>query len=297
MTTFSLVSDLHLNYRDIELPGGQYLIMAGDIMEAGHLRRADHRNKNKDEAATYRRFINEELCKYERVIYVLGNHESYHNEYQDTRSRIQKEMPDNVTILESESMQIEDVHIFGGTFWTDMNRGDPESMFFLRNAMTDFKCIRHEHGTKLYSSTGAMYYSSHFAPQQAYAVHKQTLAQLDAFCAAHVDDKVLVVTHHTPTELSIAPNYKGQYHMNGGYHSRLSDFIMDRPCIKAWVSGHMHHSYQYYMGDTWLASNPRGYYGYEAIANKYAVKTFDLDNLPSKDQVAADYDWQEFTGQ
>lgn len=45
MPKFSLCSDLHLNYSNLVLPGGDVLILAGDIMEAGHLRRADHRNK------------------------------------------------------------------------------------------------------------------------------------------------------------------------------------------------------------------------------------------------------------
>lgn len=41
----NLVSDLHLNFADLVLPGGDVLVMAGDIMEAGHLRRADNAKK------------------------------------------------------------------------------------------------------------------------------------------------------------------------------------------------------------------------------------------------------------
>ena len=81
-----LISDCHLNWADLELPGGDLLIAAGDIMEAGHLRLADNTRKPEfvEIANRYRRFIKEEFSKYKDVIYILGNHEHYNNAYQDT---------------------------------------------------------------------------------------------------------------------------------------------------------------------------------------------------------------------
>lgn len=266
---FNLISDTHLNFGDLQLPGGDVLVMAGDIMEAGHLRIADNAKRNTFIADRYRRFIAEELCKYQQVIYAFGNHESYGNTYEDTRPRLQAEMPPNVTILERESMQIGDVHIFGATLWTDMNRGDPITMHTVNESMSDFKYIKHEKGTKFYSADGSEYYSTKFTTKYARYIHTQTMADLKVFCDAHVDDKVLVVTHHAPTELSLDPMYKMDYHMNGGYHSRLSDFILDHPCIKCWVHGHMHTFNDYMMGTCRVVSNPRGYVGYEVLADNY----------------------------
>jgi hypothetical protein len=57
--------------------------------------------------------------------------------------------------------------------------------------------------------------------------------------------------------------------MNGGYHSRLSDFILDHPNIKVWCHGHMHNFTDYMVGDTRVLANPRGYKGYEAIAETF----------------------------
>ena len=68
MMKINLVSDMHLNFQDIEMPGGDVLIMAGDIMEAGHLRKADNAKENVFLADRYRRFIKEELVKYRKVV-------------------------------------------------------------------------------------------------------------------------------------------------------------------------------------------------------------------------------------
>ena len=66
----NLISDIHINFEDLILPGGDVLIVAGDAMEAGHLKQADNQKKNTFLADRYRRFINEELVKYRKVIMV-----------------------------------------------------------------------------------------------------------------------------------------------------------------------------------------------------------------------------------
>jgi Icc-related predicted phosphoesterase len=277
MTVFNLVSDLHLNFGDITLPGGECLIMAGDIMEAGHLRVADNAKKDVFLADRYRRFIKEELAKYNRVIYVLGNHESYSNAYEDTFERLQVEMPMHVEMLEGTSTQVNDVHIFGGTLWTDFNRSDPVTLQICEDSMNDFTAIRHKDGFKVKMAYGAEYYTNKFKPAFVKKIFHETVSKLNRFCEDHKEDKVLVVTHHAPTELSIDAMYKADYHMNGAYHSRLGEFIMDRPCIKTWVHGHVHTQNDYMMGDCRVISNPRGYKGYEQIANDFdAGFTFEL---------------------
>lgn len=277
MTKFTLVSDMHLNFGDIEMPGGECLIMAGDIMEAGHLRRADNAKKDTFLADRYRRFIKEELSKYTRVIYVLGNHEHYNNAYQDTFQRLQAEMPMHVEMLEGTSTKIDDVHIFGGTFWTDFNRGDPITLHTCENSMNDFDCIRHDTGMKITTAYGGSYYTNKFKPAFVKGIFHETVEKLKQFCIEHANDKVLVVGHHAPTELSIDDMYKADYHMNGAYHSRLGEFILDNPCIKAWVHGHVHCKNDYMMGDHCrVMSNPRGYLGYEAIAHNFEPLMFEV---------------------
>jgi Icc-related predicted phosphoesterase len=73
------------------------------------------------------------------------------------------------------------------------------------------------------------------------------------------DRKFVVVGHHTPSFQSAHPMYKNEYLMNGGYHSELSEFILDHPQIKLWTHGHIHHCFDYRIGETRIVCNPRGY--------------------------------------
>ena len=261
---------MHINFQDINLPGGDVLIMAGDIMEAGHLRLADNAKKNTFIADRYRRFINEELIKYRHVIYVAGNHEHYSNSYDDTHDRLKRELPDNVHFLEAESIKIDDVWFFGGTFWTDMNKGDPITASVLKQNMADFSgSIKFGNSIRVDTMYGDSFYTSKFTPAYAKGVFHETMEKLKTFLEAHPDEKVVVVSHHAPTELSVNEYYKNEFHMNGGYHSRLGDFILDHPNIKVWCHGHMHDPVDYTIGTTRVLSNPRGYKGYEQQAEVF----------------------------
>ena len=249
------------------MPGGDVLIMAGDIMEAGHLRQADNAKHNVFMADRYRRFCNEELPKYGKVIYIAGNHEHYRNSYNDTHDRLKRELPDNVHFLEAESLQIEDVHFFGGTFWTDMNKGDPISMSVLKQSMADFAgSIKFGDGIKIQTNYGDSYYTNKFTPQYAKSVFHETVEKLKQFVESLPNEKIVVVSHHAPSPLSINEKYTDDYHMNAGYHSNLTEFILDYPQIKYWVHGHMHDPVDYMIGATRVLSNPRGYKGYEEQA-------------------------------
>ena len=265
----NLVSDMHLNFGGIGMPGGDVLIMAGDIIEAGVLRQADNDRQNTHVADTFRNFFNLELIKYRHVIYVLGNHEHYRNQYRDTFDRIRRELPANVYLLENDSVQIEDVHFFGATFWTDMNKGCPITDSHLRQSMNDFAGAI-KLGEKVKNGKGGEYWTSKFSPGYAAGIHRESKAIMGAWLNEHKDDKCVIVTHHAPSEQSVNEYYKTDFYMNGGYRSNLDEFILDNPQIKVWVHGHMHDPVDYRIGDTRVLSNPRGYLGYEQQA-----RTFD----------------------
>ena len=263
----NLISDCHINFEDLVLPGGDVLIMAGDIMEAGHFRLADNAHRNTFLADRYRGFCATELPKYRHVIYVAGNHEHYNNSYDDTFARIRRELPNNVHFLEAESITIDDVHFFGGTFWTDMNKRDPITMQVIKQGMADFSLIKFGDGIRIDTMYGDSYYTNKFTPAYAAGVFEDTVKKLKVFLDEHVNDKVVVVSHHAPSPLSINEKYKDDFHMNFGYHSNLTEFIMDHPQIKTWVHGHMHDPVDYMVGTTRVLSNPRGYKGYEEQAD------------------------------
>lgn len=263
----NLISDVHLNFGDLTLPGGDVLVMAGDIIEAGTLRRADNDKRDTYIADRFRHFFNYELVKYRHVIYVCGNHEHYGNKYHDTHPRILRELPDNVHFLEKEGVQIEDVFFWGATLWTDMNKGDPITAMHLKQYMNDYAGSI-KMGEKVTSMYGS-YYTNKFNPEYAKSIHHATVVELMAVLDDHKDDKVVVVTHHAPSDQSVDAYFKNDYHMNGGYRSNLENLILDHPQIKVWCHGHMHDPCDYMIGSTRVLSNPRGYHGYEARANEF----------------------------
>ena len=259
MTTFHLMSDLHLEFEDLHLPGGEVLILAGDILVAAAFRLADNANQRVDMANRFRRFIREELPKYQKVIYVCGNHEFYHNDYYSSFDIIRKELPANTVFLENESCVINDVHVFGATLWTDMNKGNPVSILNIRDSMNEYSAIKHKPAVLEVGFQGREFYTSKFTTTFSRAVHRESVSVLKDFLAEHKDDKILVVTHHAPCELSIDKDYGDMYHLNGAYYSDLTDLILGNPCIKTWVHGHIHCRNDYQIGDCRILSNPRGY--------------------------------------
>ena len=263
-----LVSDLHLEFSDIEIPnthGYDVLILAGDIMIAEELYdipvpdpyvpggMRDYMSKIQ-RVGRFRDFLKRCSEAFPHVIYVAGNHEFYHGKWMRALDVLHEECAKfpNVYFLECESKTINDVTFIGGTLWTDMNKGDPLTLHAVRDMMNDFRVIRKEFEgyTKL-------------KPVDTCIRHKRMLKYIDEITAGKTDEKFVIVGHHAPSKLSTHEQYKNDHLMNGAYSSDLSDFILDRPQLKLWVHGHTHHTFDYKVGETRVVCNPRGYEGWE----------------------------------
>jgi hypothetical protein len=90
------------------------------------------------------------------------------------------------------------------------------------------------------------------------------------------DQKFVVVGHHAPSKLSTHPRYADEVIMNGGYSSSLDEFMMDHPQIKLWTHGHCHNKFDYMIGSTRIVCNPRGYDGYEDLAERFKLQYVDI---------------------
>jgi Icc-related predicted phosphoesterase len=113
-------------------------------------------------------------------------------------------------------------------------------------------------------------------PGDTCEIHQQTKDWLRSELAKLEDRKVVVVTHHAPSHLSIADWYKEDREMNGGYSSDLSELILDHPQIRLWCHGHMHDPFDYAIGTTRVVCNPRGYAGNETRAQEFEPVTFEV---------------------
>lgn len=265
-----IVSDLHLEFADINIQNAgdtDVLILSGDIMVAQDLH--DHPTvdslwdppnsqgigRRQESALRFRDFLKRCSFQFPHVIYVAGNHEFYHGKFfqslEDLRTECAKY--ENVYFLERDAKIIDGVTFIGATLWTDCNKGDPFTLHALADMMNDFRIIRHDYAgfRKL-------------KPADIAERHHKTLDYFRTVLDQNPpEQKFVVVGHHTPSHLSCHPQYAHDYIMNGGYHSDLSEFILDHPNIALWTHGHTHHPFDYVIGSTRIVCNPRGYDGYE----------------------------------
>jgi Icc-related predicted phosphoesterase len=273
-----LVSDLHLEFSDINIVNDQdydVLILGGDICIAQDLHDHPESNYTSDQAAiangtglgrrqqraqAYRDFFKRCSFQFPHVIYIMGNHEFYNGKFfagiEYMREALAK-YP-NIHMLEQDTVvindrnketgEVTDVVFVGGTLWTDMNKGDPLTMHAIEGMMNDFRIIRNDF--------------RNYAPMSARDVvsrHARTLGYFKTVLAEHKDKKCVVVGHHSPSFQSVHAMYADQTLMNGGYHSDLSEFILDHPQVVLWTHGHTHYPFDYKIGETRIICNPRGY--------------------------------------
>ena len=273
----NVISDLHLDFADLTLPGGDVLILSGDICEARRLKK-DMYNKDMvlfehedklQRPDRYNRFLIEECSKYREVVMVMGNHEHYGYNYQKTYAHIAENLPANITLLENQTHTIDDVVFVGCTLWTDMNKADPLTMFHMKQQMNDYRQITQFNEAKhvYHRLDPERTVSDHYVSRQFIAeTVKDNFAQ-----------KFVVVTHHAPSKASIKPQYGGDHLMNGAYSSDLSEFILENPQIKLWTHGHTHDVFDYMIGSTRVVCNPRGYHNYEERAHQFRADEFEIE--------------------
>ena len=268
----SLCSDLHLEFGYQDLPGGEVLILAGDIAEARSIRNHHRTPKPFQDIPIelYRcsEFFKWECAKYEKVFYVMGNHEHYHGRFDKTYNELRSLLPENVTLLEDQIEEYKGIMFMGSTLWTDLNKNDSLTSFHLKQNMNDYKVVQNHYvGKDVYHK---------LTPQHTSGVHFKTRQYFELMLREHRDKPFVVITHHCPTHMSISDTYKHDYLMNGGYVSDLSDLILDNENIKYWVHGHVHDAVDYMVGSTRVLSNPRGYAGYENTKKFNKTFTFEV---------------------
>jgi Icc-related predicted phosphoesterase len=241
------------------------LILSGDILVTDDLRNQpvslawealpDEGHGRAKRALRYRDFFQRVSFQFKHVIYIMGNHEHYHGKFDKSAAIIRETLGylniNNIHLLDRETVELDGVHFIGGTMWTDCNKGDALTLYHLEHSMTDFRVIR---------IAGEGF--KKFLPMRTVMEFTKTR---DYFKAAienlPKDAKIVVCSHHAPSHLSIHEIYKNDRLMNGGYSTDMSEFILDRPQIRAWTHGHMHNNFDYTIGDTRVMCNPHGYPG------------------------------------
>jgi predicted phosphodiesterase len=228
-----VASDLHLEFyqdRGRSLLQGlawdrdaSAVILAGDIGVAGKRR------------ATLEVAFQFFSALFPAVFYVPGNHEFYGTRAPQAVDRIRKLVADypGVTLLEPGVIgRWEDRRVVGSTLWFPFAPGHAD----ISDQMNDFSVIKE------------------FRPW----VYEQNAAHV-GWLTEVVAEGDIVVTHHLPTQRSVASRFVGNP-LNAFFVCDLEKLIEERrPAL--WVHGHTHDACRYEVGPTMVLSNPFGYPG------------------------------------
>lgn len=180
------------------------------------------------------------------VIYVPGNHEYYasHMGNLDTRLRDAARRT-GVHLLQNEALEINGVRFLGSTLWADFALyGSPQDELAQTMAirvMPDFSIIDTEYGT--------------FTPTHCIALHRQAKTWLAQQLDTPFQGKTVVVTHHAPSEKSVAEKYKNN-RLSPAFASRLDELVAQ---CDLWIHGHTHNCFDYQIGRGRVVANPGGY--------------------------------------
>src|ERR1035437_3590345 len=158
----------------------QVLVLAGDITMFKYLN-------------LYQQFYQDVSDRFKLVLVVAGNHEFYRHNFLTGYAEYSQFLGqfDNIVLLQDNSYQIEDFHIFGATMWTDFDNKNMDAMNYATRAMSDFKVI--EYGDRT-DPTFDMW-----TPEQSVHEFNKTMVALESFFEYRTDKRKIVITHHLPS--------------------------------------------------------------------------------------------------
>jgi Icc-related predicted phosphoesterase len=202
------------------------LILAGDIMLA---------------ANPLRSFFENVCDRHKYVLYIAGNHEFYHSEYSKALDILDSfgNKYDNLIYGNNKRVVLDGTSFALTTLWSSFDNRNPNSMWNAQCHMNDYHIINH--GSRKLQPIDTFY---------------KFETSIEFLAETSID---VIVSHHAPSFQSVSPIYDTDK-LNGAYASNLEELILDKqPKLKLWIHGHMHHTTDYYIGDTRILANPRGY--------------------------------------
>jgi len=230
MMKIQVLSDLHIEFAPFSVPhtDADLIVLAGDIG------------------------VGLDGIKFAKtlplpVIYVTGNHELYNQRFPAHIDAMRDEAKEsNVHFLENDSVVINDVKFLGCTLWTDFKVFGRDrfhdSLNTVGRGLMDYQAIKKDDGAAI-------------SPYDTLSAHEKSRMWLMNQLGQKTHDKVVVVTHHTPTLQSCPDRYKGEL-LTAGFASDLED-LMGK--CNLWIHGHTHYCVDFNINGTRIVSNQRGY--------------------------------------
>lgn len=191
------------------------------------------------------------------VVYIHGNHEAYHQDYDDLLAQLRTQAHgSNVHFLENDELVLNGVRFLGCCLWTDyqLTPFDPaEAMQAAEKFLPDHKVIGTRRGGD--GSENSEGDETSFPASMAQQLHAASRAWLEKRLAEDFEGATVVVSHHGPHPDSVHQRFAGSI-INAAFVSDLTP-LMGRADL--WIHGHVHNSFDYTVAGTRIVTNPRGY--------------------------------------
>lgn len=241
------VSDLHLEIFDNAVfiarnpfkIAGDILVIAGDTIP---LREIDSYKKHT--------FFDWCSANFKETLLVPGNHEYYRDNIDRYPESWVEDIRQNVHIYQNSCIRIGDTDFILSTLWTHI---PGKEWLALKRNMQDFRLIRTDAGS--------------FTATDYNALHARDLAYIKEAVAHSNAKRKVVITHHVPSKLCVAPEFT-RSNIGSGFSVDLTDYI-ERSNIDVWVYGHSHRSVETVIGKTRLVSNQVGYVLYREYKGNF----------------------------
>ncbi|MEG1349780.1 MAG: hypothetical protein RSD49_17230, partial [Hafnia sp.] len=150
----------------------------------------------------------------------------------------------NIFLLQNSTHIMGDVRFIGATLWTDFNNQSPMHLIQGMGVTKDYLYIDNDERDERIHS------------QFILAEHLKSRAYIQSELDQPFSGKTVVLTHHSPTHLSVPEIYHGHPH-NYMFCSDMDTMLMYNQ-IDLWAHGHMHSKVDGTVGDTRVLANPRG---------------------------------------
>jgi Icc-related predicted phosphoesterase len=251
-------SDAHLDFKGAtanlmmtEWPDADLMIIAGDLVELKYI----------ESALPVLKLCNE---KYEKTIWIPGNHEYYGIDINDDAGIVQSYLDENglqrIFYTSRGVTTHHDIKIVCSTLWTDFNNGSPMATVRWSGIMSDATMIHDRESL-----------SGRISAERIHELHDCCVSLIEQ----NIDDKIIVVSHHAPSFESANAYYRAQ-ESTSYYCSDLVDLMFDAKDLPLWIHGHLHDAVDYTCANTRIVSNPCGYYGFESCANRIKIKVVEV---------------------
>lgn len=231
-------SDLHLEFDDNSkwlkenplIPSADILVLAGDIGYFG------------DDNYKIHPFWDWVSENFKQVIVVPGNHELYKSfDINELHEGWILEIRPNVKAYYNSAIPLDaETELIASTLWAYV---PPAEEYFTERCVSDFKRIRNG--------------EFRLSAQRFNEEHMKCRSFIDRAVRASKANNLVVVTHHVPSFMLMAEEFKGSS-INGAFTVELGDFIANSR-INYWIYGHSHRNIKKVIGNTQCVSNQLGY--------------------------------------